>query len=179
MRKKISLVAAMVVAFLSISITTRAQTAQSKWVQFNPVTALTSASFANPPAADRPWVRMNMSATADPTELKVEIQQLHEKGISGVEVGQGAFPNNDQVVALLTAANQFGMKISLSRGPTQNPAGYSIDEDNARKTLFVGKAIVAAGATFQRTFAASRRNTGKPQRFRSGAGPHHKRSEPL
>ncbi len=115
----------------------------------NPRTSLTAESFANPPAADRPWVRMNMPATADPAELKAEIEQLHDKGIAGVEVGQGAFPNNDQLVALLTAANKFGMKISLSHGPTQNPAGYSIDSDNARKSLFLGKVTVAAGATFE------------------------------
>ena len=53
---------------------------------------------------------------------------MHDTGIAGVEIGQGAFPNNDQLVALLTAANQLGIKVSLSHGPTQNPAGYSIDE---------------------------------------------------
>jgi len=30
----------------------------------------------------------------------------------------------------------------------QNPAGYSIDSDHARKTMYFGKAAVDAGATF-------------------------------
>ena len=51
-------------------------------------------------------------------------------------------------MALLKAANPVGIKVSLSHGPTQNPAGYSIDDDHARKTLVVGKAVVKAGETF-------------------------------
>jgi hypothetical protein len=100
-----------------------AATTRSQWIQLNPVTPLTASSFAHPPAADQPWVRMNMPATADPAEIAREIRELHDAGISGVEIGQGAFPNNEQLVALLTAANQAGIKVSLSHGPTQNPAG--------------------------------------------------------
>ena len=90
-----------------------------------------------------------MPASADPEELKAEIQDMFDKGIAGVEVGQGAFPNNEQLVALLSKANELGIKVSLSHGPTQNPAGYSIDDDNARKTLAFGNAPVNAGATFE------------------------------
>ena len=57
-------------------------------------------------------------------------------------------PNNDQLLALLTAATQAGIKVSLSHGPTQSPAGYSIDGDHARKTMYFGKAAVDAGTTF-------------------------------
>jgi alpha-L-rhamnosidase len=122
---------------------------RSEWIRFNPVTPLTAASFAQPPAADLPWVRMNMPAPADPAEIAVEVQQMHDNGIGGVEIGQGAFPNNEQLVALLKAANQVGIKVSLSHGPTQNPPGYSIDDDHARKTLVVGKAVVNAGESFE------------------------------
>ncbi|SPE38438.1 exported hypothetical protein [Candidatus Sulfopaludibacter sp. SbA6] len=125
-----------------------AATARSEWIRFNPVTKLTAASFAQPPAADLPWVRLNMPATADPAEIRAEIQDMHDEGIAGVEIGQGAFPNNEQLVALLTAANHAGTKVSLSHGPTQYPAGYSIDDDHARKTLVVGKVELNAGATF-------------------------------
>ena len=104
-----------------------AATNRSEWIKFNPVTQLTAESFAKPPAADRPWVRMNMPATAEPAEIAAGVRELHEKGIAGVEIGQGAFPSNDQLVALYTAANQLGIKVSLSHGPTQNPTGYSID----------------------------------------------------
>ncbi len=126
-----------------------AETVRSEWRKINPVTPLTAASFVRPPAVDQPWVRMNIPATADPAEIKAEVRQLHESGIAGIEIGQGAFPNNDQLVALLTAANQLGVKVSLSHGPTKNPVGYSMDADHARKSLFVGKVAVNAGAIFQ------------------------------
>ena len=122
---------------------------RSEWTRFNPVTALSAATFADPATNDRPWVRLNLPASADPEEIKAEVQDLHDKGIAGVEVGQGAFPNEEQLVALLTKANELGIKVSLSHGPTQNPAGYSIDDDNARKTLAFGNAAVNAGAAFE------------------------------
>ena len=121
---------------------------QSQWTALNPVTPLSAKTFFSPPSNDRPWVRMNMPSTADPEEIKAEIEDLHDKGITGVEVGQGAFPNNEQLVALLSKANELGIKVSLSHGPTQNPTGYSIDDDNARKTLAFGDAAVDAGTTF-------------------------------
>ena len=40
-----------------------AATQRSEWIKFNPMTPLTAASFARPPAADLPWVRMNMPVT--------------------------------------------------------------------------------------------------------------------
>ena len=145
-------------------------TARSGWTRFNPVTPLTAASFAHPPAADQPWVRMNMPATADPAVLAAEIRDLHDQGIAGVEVGQGAFPDNAQLVALLTAANQFGIKVSLSHGPTQNPAGYSIDGDNARKSIFLGKATVKAGAAFAGPLPAPALTQGGRGGFGGAAG---------
>ena len=66
-------------------------TSRSAWIKFNPVTQLTAASFAKPPAADLPWVRMNLPATADPAEIAAEVRELSEQGIAGVEIGQGAF----------------------------------------------------------------------------------------
>jgi hypothetical protein len=122
---------------------------RSQRATINPVTPLSAASFSNPPSADRPWVRLNMPSTADPNEIRAEVQDLYDKGIAGVEVGQGAFPNNAQLVALLSKANELGIKVSLSHGPTQNPSGYSIDDDDARKTLAFGEAGVSAGATFE------------------------------
>lgn len=141
---------ALVVVLTILTLLGSAAVAQNRaeWIKFNPVTSLTAASFEHPPAADLPWVRMNMPATADPAEIAAEVREMHEQGIGGVEIGQGAFPNNEQLVALLKAANQVGIKVSLSHGPTQNPAGYSIDDDHARKTLVVGKAAVNAGETF-------------------------------
>jgi hypothetical protein len=153
MRKALILTAALA-GLILLAVTAAGQnpqvaaTTRSEWIKFNPVTPLTAATFANPPAADLPWVRLNMPASADPAEIKAEVQRMHDAGIAGIEVGQGAFPNSEQLVALLTAANQAGIKVSLSHGPTQNPAGYSPDSDHARKTLYFGRAAVDAGAVF-------------------------------
>ena len=116
-----------IVLFL-ISLVTLAQnskvvaTQRSEWIKFNPVTQMTAASFAQPSLSDRPWVRMNLPATAEPSEIAAEVRQVYENGIGGVEVGQGAFPNNDQLIALYKAANALGVKVSLSHGPTQEPS---------------------------------------------------------
>ena len=142
---------------------------RSEWTAINPVTPLTVGSFLHPPAADQPWVRLNMPADADAAELGVEVQQLHDAGIAGIEVGQGAFPNNDQLVAILKAANRAGVKVSLSHGPTQNPAGYSIDSDNARQSLFLGKATVDGGGTFDGPLPAPTLTQGSHSGF-GGAG---------
>src|SRR5882762_5101890 len=72
-------------------------TSKKEWTKFNPVTPLTAASFATPPATDLPWVRMNMPATADPAEIAAEVQAARAAGIDGVEIGQGAFTNNEQL----------------------------------------------------------------------------------
>jgi len=66
-----------------------AATQRSEWIKFNPVTSLTASSFAKPPAADLPWVRMNMPATADPAEIGAEVRAMAEFGIAGVEIGHG------------------------------------------------------------------------------------------
>jgi len=38
--------------------------------------------------------------------------------------------------------------VSLSHGPTQYPDGYSIDDDNARKTLAFGNVTLEPGGSF-------------------------------
>jgi hypothetical protein len=118
------------------------------WNSLNPVTRLTQTTFASPAMSDRPWVRLNMPASADPKELASEVSELYQSGIAGIEVGQGAFPNDEQLVAILTRANELGLKVSLSHGPTQYPEGYSIDDDNARKTLAFGNVTVEPGGSF-------------------------------
>lgn len=125
-----------------------AGTIASRWEKVNPVSPLTAQSFAHPASRDFPWVRLNMPASADPAELASEIQDLHDKHIGGIEVGQGAFPSNVQLIAIYQSANRFGIKVSLSHGPTQYPAGYSINDDNARKTLAYGNAIVESGRSY-------------------------------
>lgn len=125
-----------------------AQAAPADFAAINPVTPLTAESFARPGVVDKPWVRINMPATATPAGLQAQLQELADAHIAGAEYGQGAFPNDEQLTAILTKANELGIKVSLSHGPTQNPAGYSINSDNARKNLFYGTTTVAAGQTF-------------------------------
>ncbi|BDZ65402.1 hypothetical protein [Agromyces mangrovi Wang et al. 2018] len=115
---------------------------------FNPVTALTAETFANPPATDLPWARVNMPADADPALLQEQIEQAAAANLGGLEYGQGAYPNNEQLVAILEKANELGIKVSLSHGPTQYPEGYTVDDDHARKTLVTSRAAVAGGETF-------------------------------
>ncbi len=89
----IAALAALLIRPAAFGQTTRVvATSRSQRIRLNPVTPLTAATLAHPPAADRPWVRLNMPATADPAELKTEIRELQGNGIAGVEVGQGAFP---------------------------------------------------------------------------------------
>ena len=130
-----------------------ADAAGKDW-SFNPVTALTADTFANPPTADLPWARVNMPSSADPELLQEQIEQAAAANLGGLEYGQGAYPNDEQLVAILEKANELGIKVSLSHGPTQNPVGYSVDDDDARKTLVVSRAAVAGGATYDAALPA-------------------------
>jgi len=121
----------------------------SDWTSFNPVTALSADTFANPPMTDWPWVRWNVPETAEIPQLEQELEAMREAGIAGAEIGQGGFPNNEQLAAILRKATELGIKISISHGPTQNPEGYSADDDNARKTLYFGRTVVDAGSSFE------------------------------
>lgn len=151
-RRSLAAVAAatMIVAGLpALAATAAAQEpAELRW-GFNPVTELTAATFATPPDADMPWVRWNVPVHAVNATLEAELQDMYDKGIRGVEIGQGGFPNNDQLTAIYTKANALGIAVSLSHGPTKGPTtGYTFNNDNVRKSLFAGRAAVAAGQTF-------------------------------
>jgi hypothetical protein len=56
--------------------------ARGGWTSFNPVTALTASTFAQPPAADRPWVRMGEPenlfepATGQPLDREVSLERI-------------------------------------------------------------------------------------------------------
>jgi hypothetical protein len=117
------------------------------WSELNPVTHFTPQTFEYPQMNDRVWVRMNTPETLSSEELQAEIADMKARGIGGVEVGQGTFPATPQLVAILKAANQQGLKVSLSHGTTVAPKGYSFDEDNARKTLLFTSFRVGAGQT--------------------------------
>ena len=54
--------------------------------------AVDRATFANPPAADWPWVRLNMPATADPAEIQAEVQQMHDQGSPASRSARAPFP---------------------------------------------------------------------------------------
>jgi hypothetical protein len=119
-------------------------------LRLNPVTALSARSFASPPMTDWPWVRLNMPASAQPDQLRATVEDLYRSGIGGLEVGQGAHPDEAQSTALLTAANRRGIKVSLSHGPTKAPVGYSVDDEHTRKALDVGAEVVVAATSVAR-----------------------------
>jgi alpha-L-rhamnosidase/Bacterial Ig-like domain (group 3) len=111
-------------------------------------TYLTSGTFANPSSTDLPWVRWPLAPTVTNAELQKELVDMKNAGIGGAEIGQGTFPSISQLGVILTKANQLGITISLSHGPVSAPAGFTVNDDNARKNLTYGKTVVAAGATF-------------------------------
>ena len=130
----------------------RAVRSKSEYRAINPVTALTAATFAQPPVLDWPWVFWNIPPTAEPGELKAEVKQMREAGIGGAETGQGYYPNDAQLIAMLEAGQEVGVTISTWSGPTmgRGPAeSFSADDENATKELVFGKATVDAGQTFE------------------------------
>lgn len=142
-----SLTAGVLIGTSATAVASTSEAAGTDW-SFNPVTALTADTFASPPSNDLPWVRVNMPATADPALLQQLLEDAKKANIGGVEFGQGAYPNDAQLVAVLEKANELGIKVSLSHGPTQNPTGYSINDDHARKTLIVSRAAVTSGQAY-------------------------------
>lgn len=130
------------------------QTTPPSWSDLNPVTQLTAESFRRPPDADRPWVRVNTPENVTSEELKTEIAEMKNSGIGGLEIGQGTFPKSPQLIAILQAANQLGLKVSLSHGTTVSPAGYSLNEENVRKTLLFTAWKVSGGETADVTLSA-------------------------
>ena len=76
MKKSVVLVIVLSAAAALAQNSSVVATSRSQWIKFNPVTQLTAASFAKPPAADLPWVRMNMPATAEPAEIAAEVREL-------------------------------------------------------------------------------------------------------
>jgi len=106
---------------------------------------LTSRGFASPAAYARPWVRWNLPASAEVEELTSELRDVAAAGIAGVELGQGAFPNEEQLAAILTTANELGITIGLSHGAVAAPPDFSASDVNARKTLVAGRTTVRSG----------------------------------
>lgn len=118
--------------------------------RFNPVTPLTSHSFANPSSADFPWVRWNFPPeTADISELEKQLTELKAAGIAGVEIGQGGEPTLDQIEAVLKKANEIGMKVSLKyKTGAPTPNSFSPKHDFVRKTLAAADTILVGGQVF-------------------------------
>jgi hypothetical protein len=150
---QLSCIAALSVSLLNVARAV-CQTTPPTWSDLNPVTQLTAETFRHPPDADRPWVRVNTPDSVTSEELKTEIAEMKNSGIGGLEIGQGTFPKTPQLIAILQAANQLGLKVSLSHGTTVNPAGYSLNEDNVRKTLLFTAWKVSGGETADVTLSA-------------------------
>ena len=129
-------------------------TAHPAWSVLNPVTPFSAETFAHPGQNDRPWVRVNTPDELSSEELTAEVAEMKQHGIGGLEIGQGTFPATPQLIAILQAANQQGLKVSLSHGSTTAPKGYSYDEANVRKTLLFTASKVMDGQVADITFKA-------------------------
>ncbi|MFE6488938.1 glycosyl hydrolase, partial [Streptomyces sp. NPDC057757] len=109
---------------------------------------LTAANFSSPGAADRPWVRWTLAPGASTGELQGELRDMAAAGIAGAEIGQGSFPSTDQLAALYRTADSVGITLSLSHGPVDAPEGFSVNDDQARKQLAYGAAVVGGGTSY-------------------------------
>ncbi len=118
--------------------------------RFNPITPLTSSSFANPSSVDFPWVRWNFPPeTAEIAELEKQLVELKAAGIAGVEIGQGGEPTLNQIEAVLKKSNEIGIKVSLKyKTGAPIPGNFSAKHDYVRKTLAAADTLMAGGKTF-------------------------------
>ncbi len=123
------------------------------WKGVNPVTELTTDTFANPPSNDRAWARWNWPpATISIAELESDLVEMHDAGIAGVEIGQGGNPTNDQLVAILTKANALGMKVGIKySGGAPVTGTWDTTNNYTRKTLNNSRTFVNAGENFTGT----------------------------
>jgi len=121
------------------------------WVPGTPLLGsnLTRDSFLNPSPADRPWVRWDLPVSVAVPELEKELRQIKAAGVAGVELGQnGAYPTTEQLRELLKFANNLNIKVTFFGGPINAPAGFSLDDDQARKTLVFGEAVANTSTPF-------------------------------
>ena len=145
------LVTALVVATTGAAVLTAGAEAKvNYWRGINPVTELTSDTFRDPPANDRPWVRWNWPpAAVTIPQLENELDQLAAAGVRGVEIGQGGNPTNDQLTAILKKANALGISVGLKYSGGGPITGTWVNtNDYTRTTLNNSRSFVNAGQTF-------------------------------
>ena len=139
----------------------------------NPVTPLSTSTFADPPQNDMPWARWNFPpASATIAGLQTDIQDAYDHNIAGLEIGQGGVPTTDQLVAIYNKANSLGVTISLKVASALPDATYSNTDPYARRTLAASKTAVNAGANVHRRRA---RHGDRHDRRRRGL-PLHRRA---
>ena len=115
----------------------------------NPVTALNTGTFADPPQNDMPWARWNFPpASATIAGLEEDVQDAYDHNVAGLEIGQGGVPTTDQLVAIYNKANALGETISLKVAGALPGAAYAGTDPYARRTLQASKTAVSAGASF-------------------------------
>ncbi|MEV6346454.1 glycosyl hydrolase [Actinoplanes sp. NPDC051851] len=122
--------------------------AAGDWAALNPVTALTAATFADPPQNDMPWARWNFPpATATVAGLEADLQDAYDHNIGGVEIGQGGTPTTEQLTAVYRMANRLGITVSLKAANGLPTTTYQGTDDLARRTLSTTTQLVDGGTT--------------------------------
>ncbi|MCF6376343.1 hypothetical protein L2K70_01855 [Nocardioides KLBMP 9356] len=122
------------------------------FASLNPVTPLTTSSFADPADTEKPWVRWNFkpadAATTD-ASLIADLEDMAAHNIGGVEIGQGGVPTKAQLTLIYNKAEELGITVSLKvASALPGGAAFANTNDLARRTLnFSRFDPVAAGGS--------------------------------
>lgn len=136
----------------------------------DPVPAITSASFSNPPATVRPkyrfWVPL---ANTEDAELRAEVAQMAAAGAGGLElvgfedtgvnrdlatIGFGTPQWTHKLQVVLGEATKHGLTVDQNLGPMYPPTVPTVTDINdpaAAKQLIYATEMVQSGSTFSGT----------------------------
>ncbi len=133
----------------------------------DPVPALTTESFLNPPRTARPKYRFWVpSANTEDAELRAEVAQIAAAGAGGIElvgfqdtgvnpdlatIGWGTAQWTQKLQVILAAAAEYGLTVDQNLGPSYPPTVPTVTDINdpaAAKQLVYATKSVQSGFTF-------------------------------
>jgi hypothetical protein len=120
------------------------------WRGISPVTELTGSTFKDPPANDKPWVRWNWPPdTTTNEQLLSDLQDMADRGIAGVEIGQGGNPTTEQLALVLRRANELDIRVGIKyTGGAPITGTWTDTHHYTRKTLTNNRTVLNAGEAF-------------------------------